>query len=237
MKYNNLLCASLLKPHTTEPLLWPSPWKFMSDLDLEAKGLLEAALIQANDAWEKKMFAPHNLSTDADSSKEKTELSNKVEVDDDKIEMCYVCFEQACTIEVQDCGPQMCASCTLALCCHNKPNAAMPNSLTPACPFCRQTITQLRWAKVKASVEVSLDEGRNEEKESDRLGLTSKCKKSTEGSSSIMGLVGRKSFGILSSTKCYDRVVDVAFKDSVWHSYQRFSRLNAKYFRVLLVCV
>ncbi|KAI5071106.1 hypothetical protein GOP47_0013357 [Adiantum capillus-veneris] len=216
MKYNNIACASLLNPHAAEPLVWPCPWKFMSDLDSEAKALLEAALIQANDAWEKKLFAPHNLSTDADSSKGKTESLNEVEVDDEEVEMCCICFERACTIEVQDCGHQMCASCTLALCCHNKPSAAMPNSPAPACPFCRQIIVQLKRAEVKASVEVlPLDEGREEEKEVDTFGLASKCKKSAEGSSSIMGLVGRGSFRLLSSTKSSGRVMDIDVKDPV----------------------
>ncbi|MCO5604832.1 hypothetical protein L7F22_059006 [Adiantum nelumboides] len=91
----------------------------------------------------------------------------------------------------------------------------MPNSLALACSFCRQTIAQLRQAEVKASIEVSLDEERNEEKEPDTLGLTSKCKKSAKGSSSIMGLVDRGSFKIFSSTKCSSHVVDVDFKDLV----------------------
>lgn len=215
MKYNNLACASLLNPLSAEPLIWPSPWKFMSDLDPEAKALLEAALIQANDAWEKKLFSSHSVTTENDSPKEKAELAIEVEVDDDEVEMCCICFERACTIEVQDCGHQMCASCTLALCCHNKPNAAMPNAPAPACPFCRQTIAQLKRAQVKASVEVFLDEGREDEKEMDAVGLASKCKKSAEGSSSLMGLVGRGSFRLLSSTKSSGRVVDIDFKDPV----------------------
>ncbi|KAJ8560323.1 hypothetical protein K7X08_004381 [Anisodus acutangulus] len=51
-------------------------------------------------------------------------------------EVCCICFDQLCTIQVQHCRHQMCAHCILALCCHNKPNP-------PVCPFCRSSIVQL----------------------------------------------------------------------------------------------
>ena len=57
MKYRNTACAALLNPLAAEPLVWPSPWKFMSNLEPGAKALLEAALAQANDAWEKRIFS------------------------------------------------------------------------------------------------------------------------------------------------------------------------------------
>lgn len=213
MKYKNIACASLLNPLSAEPLVWPSPWKFMSDLDPEAKALLEAALAQANDAWEKRIFSSRSMTTKADSLKEKAESVNESEVDEDEeIELCCICFERACTIEVQDCGHQMCAGCTLALCCHNKPNPTMPNSPAPACPFCRRNIAQLKRAQLRNLVEVSFEEGKDDDKESD---VANKCKKPAEGSSSnFMGLVGRGSFRILSSTRNSGRVVDVdPFKD------------------------
>eukprot|EP00250_Pteridium_aquilinum_P014056 c21753_g1_i1 orf=1017-2435(-) len=214
MKYNNIACASLLNPLSAEPLVWPSPWKFMSDLDPEAKALLEAALVRANDAWEKRICSSRSATTEVDSSKEKAELINEQESDEDEAELCCICFEHACTIEVQDCGHQMCAGCTLALCCHNKPNPAMPNSPAPACPFCRRNIAQLKCAQLKASV-VLLDERREDDKEVDAVGLTNKCKKSAEGSSSnFMGLVGKGSFRLLSAAKSSGRVIDVdSFKD------------------------
>ena len=56
MKYRNTACAALLNPLVAEPLVWPSPWTFMSNLEPEAKALLEDALAQANDAWEKRLF-------------------------------------------------------------------------------------------------------------------------------------------------------------------------------------
>ena len=57
MKYRNFACAALLNPMIAEPLVWPSPWKFMNNLDPEAKILLETALAQANDAWEKQILS------------------------------------------------------------------------------------------------------------------------------------------------------------------------------------
>ena len=56
-KHRNMACAALLNPLTSEPLVWPSPWKFMNNLDPEAKILLETALAQANDAWEKQILS------------------------------------------------------------------------------------------------------------------------------------------------------------------------------------
>ena len=72
MKYRNTACAALLNPLVAEPLVWPSPWTFMSNLEPEAKALLEDALAQANDAWEKRLF-----STDipnADTGSHRTEV-------------------------------------------------------------------------------------------------------------------------------------------------------------------
>ena len=57
MKYRNFACAALLNPMIAEPLVWPSPWKFMNDLDPEARVLLEAALAQATHAWEKRILS------------------------------------------------------------------------------------------------------------------------------------------------------------------------------------
>jgi E3 ubiquitin-protein ligase XBAT32/33 len=58
-------------------------------------------------------------------------------------EVCSICFEQACSIEVRECGHQMCAACTLALCCHAKPNPATQSQPLPTCPFCRGGIARL----------------------------------------------------------------------------------------------
>ena len=60
-KHRNMACAALLNPLTSEPLVWPSPWKFMNNLDPEAKVLLEMALAQANDAWEKQILLSNGV--------------------------------------------------------------------------------------------------------------------------------------------------------------------------------
>jgi E3 ubiquitin-protein ligase XBAT32/33 len=66
-------------------------------------------------------------------------------------ELCCICFDQACTIEVQDCGHQMCAPCTLALCCHSKPNPTTLTLPSPACPFCRGSISRLLVARASTA--------------------------------------------------------------------------------------
>jgi hypothetical protein len=38
----------LLNPTSAEPLVWPSPLKFISELNADAKALLEQALMDAN---------------------------------------------------------------------------------------------------------------------------------------------------------------------------------------------
>lgn len=61
--------------------------------------------------------------------------------------LCSICFEQVCTIEVQNCGHRLCAHCTLSLCCHNKPNPSTASVIPPVCPFCRGPIAHLTVAK------------------------------------------------------------------------------------------
>lgn len=53
LKYKHGACAALLNPSSAEPLVWPSPLKFISELNPEAKALLERALIEANKEREK----------------------------------------------------------------------------------------------------------------------------------------------------------------------------------------
>ncbi|KAK1394155.1 hypothetical protein POM88_013211 [Heracleum sosnowskyi] len=48
LKYKHGACAALLNPSSTEPLVWPSPLKFISELNQQAKALLEQALMEAN---------------------------------------------------------------------------------------------------------------------------------------------------------------------------------------------
>lgn len=49
-------CAALLNPSSTEPLVWPSPLKFISELNQDAKVLLERALMEANKEREKSIL-------------------------------------------------------------------------------------------------------------------------------------------------------------------------------------
>lgn len=129
-------------------MVWPSPLKFISELDPEAKALLEAALTEANREREKKILKDAKYSLQSPSHYEDN-------IDDDRFsevsdaELCCICFDQACTIEVQDCGHQMCAPCTLALCCHNKPNPTTLTLPSPACPFCRGSISRLVVAQTR----------------------------------------------------------------------------------------
>ncbi|KAL5215200.1 hypothetical protein ABZP36_004352 [Zizania latifolia] len=56
LKRNHGACAALLNPSSAESKVWPSPLKFICELDLEAKALLEAALRKANREREKKIL-------------------------------------------------------------------------------------------------------------------------------------------------------------------------------------
>lgn len=101
-------------------------------------------------------------------------------------DLCCICFEQVCTIEVQSCGHQMCAQCTLALCCHNKPNPTTSALSPPLCPFCRSTIASLVVAELKTCSDVVNPEFGDVSSPRFR-----KPRKSlNEGSSSFKGLMG-----------------------------------------------
>jgi hypothetical protein len=127
-------------------MVWPSPLKFISELDPEAKALLEAALMEANREREKKILKGTKYSLPSPSHCDADVVDDaSSEVSDS--ELCCICFDQACTIEVQDCGHQMCAPCTLALCCHSKPNPTTLTLPSPACPFCRGSISRLLVAR------------------------------------------------------------------------------------------
>ncbi|KAF3794062.1 putative E3 ubiquitin-protein ligase [Nymphaea thermarum] len=185
LKHNRGACAALLNPTSAEPLVWPSPLKFISELNPDAKALLERALMEANRAREKTI-----LKGTAYSLQSPDHSDNYVEDDmseDTDLELCCICFEQVCTIEVQDCGHQMCAHCTLALCCHSKPNPVTTCLPAPLCPFCRSNIAQLTVAKSKT-----------DGKEKDGVCRNRSLRRSrnlSEGSSSFKGLSAMGSFG------------------------------------------
>ncbi|KAL5227058.1 hypothetical protein ABZP36_015323 [Zizania latifolia] len=171
LKRGHAACAALLNPSAAEPMVWPSPLKFIGELKADAKALLEAALMEANRGRERRILKgtrycpPSPAHSDAAAA--------------DEVDLCSICFEQACNIEVQDCGHQMCAACTLALCCHSKPNPTTLLVQPPACPFCRSTISRLVVAS-KAAAEP-------ERPASPRLSRR-RSRRSREGSSSFKGL-------------------------------------------------
>lgn len=187
LKYKHSACAALLNPSSAEPLVWPTPWKFISQLNPEAKILLENALMEANRAREKNILFGAASSVSSSTDQEdiiEDNISNASES-----EVCCICFDQLCTIEVQDCGHQMCALCTLALCCHNKPNPTTAYSPPPACPFCRSSIAQLVVVPPKESCT---------DTDSSKTNKPRQSKSFSEGSSSFKGISAKGSFGKLS---------------------------------------
>ncbi|KAL6907484.1 hypothetical protein ACP4OV_002523 [Aristida adscensionis] len=144
VKRGHAACAALLNPSSAEPLVWPSALKFIGELEADAKALLEAALMEANREREKRILKGTKNAlpspSHSDDGAHDTAIS---EGGDGDGEACSICFEQACAIEVRECGHQMCAACTLALCCHAKPNPATQCQPQPACPFCRGGISRL----------------------------------------------------------------------------------------------
>ena len=184
-KRNHGACAALLNPSSAEPMVWPSPLKFISELDPEAKALLEAALMEANREREKKILKDAKCSPQSPLQYDDDHIDDDMFSEVSDTELCCICFDQACTIEVQDCGHQMCAPCTLALCCHNKPNPATLTLPSPACPFCRGSISRLVVAQTQTA-----DNGDPDRPASPQLAhrRSRRSHNLSEGSSSFKGL-------------------------------------------------
>ncbi|KAK4254956.1 hypothetical protein QN277_008025 [Acacia crassicarpa] len=190
LKHKHGACAALLNPTSAEPLVWPSPLKFISELNPDAKALLERALMDANREREKNILKGSAYSLPSPSNSDNGVDDNISEASE--TELCCICFEQVCTIEVQDCGHQMCAQCTLALCCHNKPNPATACLTPPVCPFCRSTIARLVVVKIESHEDTDVEAG---DVSSSMLSKSKKARNLNEGSSnSFKGL----SFGKMS---------------------------------------
>ncbi|KAI7755821.1 hypothetical protein M8C21_030951 [Ambrosia artemisiifolia] len=192
LKHKNGACAALLNPSSAEPLVWPSPLKFISELNQDAKTLLEQALMEVNKERERHILEASGCSVSSHARCDATDIDDNMSEASDS-QLCCICFDQLCAIEVQDCGHQMCAQCTLALCCHNKPDpitAALPE---PICPFCRSNIAQLTVVKVK--VKVNPAEQEVNLYSSSRLQKSRKSRNLSEGSSSFRGLSAVPSFG------------------------------------------
>ncbi|KAK4762477.1 hypothetical protein SAY86_008245 [Trapa natans] len=135
LKYKHGACAAFLNPASAEPLVWPSPLKLISDLNQDAKALLERALKDANKEREKSI-----LKDIAQSLPSPPPRDSELGVSDDISEasendLCCICFERLCSIEVRDCSHRMCARCILSLCCHNKPNPTGSRISPPSAPF------------------------------------------------------------------------------------------------------
>ncbi|KAK4441110.1 putative E3 ubiquitin-protein ligase XBAT31 [Sesamum alatum] len=180
-------CAALLNPSSAEPLVWPSPLKFISELNQEAKSLLEQALMEANREREKVILKGTVYSLPSPSASDSGIDDDVSEASD--TDLCCICFDQICTIEVQECGHRMCAQCTLALCCHNKPNPTMSCPSVPVCPFCRSNIVKLVVAKVTTENDTDRDFNSSKPRKSWR------SRNLSEGSSSFKGLSAVGSFG------------------------------------------
>lgn len=85
LKHKHRACAALLNPSAAEPLVWPSPLKFISDLNPEAKLLLERALMEANREREKTILKGTDYSIASPSH------SDSGAIDDSLSEVSY-CF-------------------------------------------------------------------------------------------------------------------------------------------------
>ncbi|KAL8501714.1 hypothetical protein ACS0TY_021003 [Phlomoides rotata] len=191
-------CAALLNPSSAEPLVWPSPLKFISELNHEVKALLERALMEANAERENEVFKgtlysmPSPLEFDCGNDN----MSETSEED-----LCCICFDQVCNVEVQECGHRMCAHCTLALCCHNKPDPTNASPSVLVCPFCRSNIVKLVVAKVKTG---------NDKESLTKPRKSWRSRNSSEGSSSFKGIgsfrrLGRGSGRIMAENECVDK--------------------------------
>ncbi|KAM0884141.1 hypothetical protein ACQ4PT_031183 [Festuca glaucescens] len=198
LKRGHGACAALLNPAAAEPMVWPSPLKFIGELEADARALLEAALAEANREREKKIFLKGSSKYSPPSPSSSSDDAGAVDDDEEEegVDVCSICFEQACSIEVQDCGHQMCAACTLALCCHSKPNPTTLTLLPPACPFCRSCISRLVVADTKAKGPAAAVIGDEKAVSSPRLSRR-RSRRSREGSSSFKGL--SSAMGSLSS--------------------------------------
>ncbi|KAL6644757.1 hypothetical protein ACP70R_016365 [Stipagrostis hirtigluma subsp. patula] len=189
VKRGHVACAALLNPSSAEPLVWPSALKFISELEPDAKALLEAALMEANREREKRILKGTKNALPSPSHSDDGAHDATISEGGDG-EACSICFEQACAIEVRECGHQMCAACTLALCCHTKPNPATQSQPLPTCPFCRGGISRLVVATRTRAGDEEEEEGSRLESPRHRRSRRSLNLSGDAGStSSIMGSI------------------------------------------------
>lgn len=80
LKHKHRACAAILNPSSAEPLVWPSPLKFISELNPEAKALLERALMESNIEREKTILKeivsiPSSLHSDVEADDNASEVN------------------------------------------------------------------------------------------------------------------------------------------------------------------
>lgn len=80
LKHKHQSCAAILNPSSAEPLVWPSPLKFISELNPEAKALLERALMESNIEREKAILKeivsiPSSLHSDVEADDNASEVN------------------------------------------------------------------------------------------------------------------------------------------------------------------
>ncbi|XVE76356.1 hypothetical protein DITRI_Ditri12bG0165600 [Diplodiscus trichospermus] len=208
LKHKHEACAALLNPASAEPLVWPLPLRFISDLNPEAKELLEKALMESNREREKAILKETIQELPSASGYEVEADDTASEASDD--DLCCICFDRICTIEIRQCGHRMCAHCTLALCCNKKPNPLTASPVAIFCPFCRRGITQLVVATINnyeseaeaSPLRLSCEKIINNDtlaEFSPSKPIKSRKSNFSEGSSSFKGLSAISSFGKMGS--------------------------------------
>ena len=103
------------------------------------------------------MLVHSTLDQAAPSLEPQHSIENHLQLSSRRTNMdCMICFETSYDmIQVDSCGHHMCASCTIALCCHSKPdpNSSNASPPPPSCPFCRSDIIHLTVAKFASSTK------------------------------------------------------------------------------------
>ncbi|KAJ8452564.1 hypothetical protein Cgig2_004900 [Carnegiea gigantea] len=207
LKYKHGACAALLNPSAAEPLVWPSPLKFISELNPEAKVLLERALMEANREREKTILKGTGYSIESPSHSDGGAIDDTMS-EGSETELCCICFDQVCTIEVRDCGHQMCAHCTLALCCHKKPNPTTASVNPPVCPFCRSSIACLVVAQLSSDpedIENTISSSKLMRRSSRQSWTPSEGSSSFKGLSAAFGRMGAHGSGRIGPDEVIDK--------------------------------
>jgi hypothetical protein len=97
LKRNHEACAALLNPSAAEPMVWPSPFKFISELEPEAKALLEAALTEANREREEKILRGTKHSPHPPTWDHASDAADADAIDDASSDVCFVTADKCGT--------------------------------------------------------------------------------------------------------------------------------------------